>query len=192
MPPALSSNTPPPSPDPALWQRAVAFAAWKHRHQIRRDGVTPYIAHPVRVAFTVREVFGCDDPVVLAAALLHDTIEDTQTDYDELLEAFGAEVADLVAALTKNMALPEAQREQEYDARLARADWRARLIKLADVFDNHSDQSFRPGPSRPPIATLPELPDRCRRAIALAAPDAAKHEPTARAIAAVRGLFGLK
>jgi (p)ppGpp synthase/HD superfamily hydrolase len=52
------------------------------------------------VALTVRQVFGVDDEVALAAALLHDTIEDATTDYDDLIEAFGREVAEAVAALT--------------------------------------------------------------------------------------------
>lgn len=122
-----------------VWQAAASFAARAHVHQLRRDGRTPYVAHVFRVAMTVRDVFGCDDPVCIAAALLHDTIEDTTTDYDELAESFGDEVARCVASLTKNMALPEHEREAEYDARLARADWRCRLIKLADQYDNLCD-----------------------------------------------------
>ncbi len=123
----------------ALWQHAASFAARVHRHQVRRDGKTPYVAHVFRVAMTVRHIFGCEDPVCLAAALLHDTIEDTGTDYDEIAEAFGEDVARCVAALTKNMAMPEADRETDYDARLATADWRARLVKLADQYDNLCD-----------------------------------------------------
>lgn len=119
--------------------KAVTFAAWKHRHQIRKDGRTPYIAHPFRVAMIVRDIFGVADDEVLAAALLHDTIEDTNTDYDEINNAFGERVAVLVAALTKNMALPESEREASYDRQLAAAPWEARLIKLADVFDNITD-----------------------------------------------------
>jgi guanosine-3',5'-bis(diphosphate) 3'-pyrophosphohydrolase len=122
-----------------LWQRAASFAARAHRHQTRRDGATPYVAHVFRVAMTVRDVFACDDPICIAAALLHDTIEDTGADYDEIAEDFGHDVATCVAALTKNMALPEAEREAEYDARLASADWRARLVKLADQYDNLCD-----------------------------------------------------
>lgn len=167
----------------ALWQQAASFAAWKHRHQIRKDGRTPYIAHTFRVAMTVRDVFGCDDATVIAAALLHDTIEDTLTDHDELSSRFGTEVADLVAVLTKNMALPEAQREADYDARLASADWRARLIKLADVFDNHSDLPERSAEA------LVKMHDKCRRAIELAEPDAGRHECIRRGIAAVRSLM---
>src|SRR6185436_5378978 len=122
-----------------MWQEATAFAARAHEHQKRRDGRTPYFAHPVRVALTVRDLFACADQTALCAALLHDTIEDTMADFDEIEEAFGRPVARCVAALTKNMALPEKERERDYDARLGAADWRARLVKLADVYDNLCD-----------------------------------------------------
>jgi guanosine-3',5'-bis(diphosphate) 3'-pyrophosphohydrolase len=121
------------------WQRAAAFAARFHHGQLRKDKVTPYIAHPFRVAMTVRDVFGVDDPVALAAALLHDVIEDTTADYDDVYKEFGQEVADVVAALTKDMRRPEALREAEYDEQLKSAPWQARLVKLADVYDYVSD-----------------------------------------------------
>ncbi len=122
-----------------LWQKAASFAAKAHRHQTRKDGETPYVAHPCRVALTVRHVFEADDPVVLAAALLHDTIEDGTTDYDDLVREFGTDVAGLVAALTKDKRLPEDAREREFHAALIRAPWKARLIKLADAYDNLAD-----------------------------------------------------
>lgn len=165
----------------SLWQRAASHAARAHEHQARKDGKTPYVAHVFRVAMTARHVFGCEDEVVLAAALLHDTIEDTPTDFDEIEELFGVEVARCVAALTKNMLLPEAEREPEYDARLAAAGWRARLIKLADVYDNFSDSADRsPG-------FLAKLRRKCERAIALAEHDT--QEASRRGVAAVRGLL---
>lgn len=166
----------------SLWQQAASFAARAHQGQMRKDGRTPYFAHPVRVAMTVREVFGCADPEALAAAMLHDTIEDTTTDYDDLAEHFGETVADLVAALTKNATLPEDEREAEYDARLARADWRARLIKLADVYDNFSDQAALAPDKRKKIGA------KVKRAIALGEADAGKHEETNRAIRALKEL----
>ncbi len=160
--------------DRHLWQKAVSFSARAHLGQFRKDERTPFTAHPVRVAMTVSAVFGCADEATLAAAVLHDTIEDTTTDYEDLEEAFGREVADLVAALTKNAALPEADREPDYDSRLARSDWRARLIKLADCYDNLCDAA------RP--ATPEKVREKCRRALALARPDARAHPETARGI----------
>lgn len=162
-----------------LWRSAASFAAVAHRHQVRKDGVTPYVAHVFRVAMIVRDVFGCTDPVCLAAALLHDVIEDTGADYDEICERFGREVADCVAALTKNMALPEAQREAEYDARLAAADWRARLVKLADQYDNLCD--VRGGDE----AFCRRARERAERALKLADLDGGI-EPIRQGVSAVR------
>ncbi|MCW5775627.1 MAG: bifunctional (p)ppGpp synthetase/guanosine-3',5'-bis(diphosphate) 3'-pyrophosphohydrolase [Phycisphaeraceae bacterium] len=157
--------------DPTRWQQAASLAARAHRHALRKDGRTPYYAHPTRVALTVAVVFGCDDEVALCAALLHDTVEDTDTDYDDLLEAFGPEVADAVAALTKNMILREDLREPEYDARLAAGPWQARLVKLADQYDNLSELDNRPD-APPGSAKRAQTVERARRAIALARTDA--------------------
>jgi guanosine-3',5'-bis(diphosphate) 3'-pyrophosphohydrolase len=170
-----------------MWQRAASFAARAHRHQVRKDGETPYVSHPLRVAMTVREVFGCADPAALAMAILHDTIEDTTVDYDDLLKDFGAEVADGVAALTKNKSLKEEAREAAYDNGLERADWRARLVKLADTFDNLSDIEVFKGEER--AKQLPRLLGRCERALGLAKQDEAGHAETKRAAAAVRELM---
>ena len=70
------------------WQKAASFAARAHDGQKRKDGRTPYVAHPYRVAMVIRHVFGCEDETILAAALLHDVIEDTTVDYDDVAEAF--------------------------------------------------------------------------------------------------------
>jgi len=86
--------------------------------------------------------FGCNDPVVLAAGLLHDAIEDTTADFDEIAETVDPEVAVLVAALTKDMRRPENEREMDYDQRLTTAPWQAKLIKLADVYDNLCDSAI--------------------------------------------------
>lgn len=124
---------------------AASFAARAHRHQIRKDGHTPYFAHPFRVCLVVRQVFGIDDPKVLMAALLHDTIEDTTTDYDDLLERFGPDVAGWVAALTKDMRMEETPREAEYIRVLAAAGWQVMICKLADIYDNIADsQHLKP------------------------------------------------
>ncbi|MEL6797354.1 MAG: HD domain-containing protein [Planctomycetota bacterium] len=131
-----------------VWRKAAAYAARMHANHARKDGRTPYFSHPARVAMTVRDTFGLDDADAIAAAFLHDTIEDTPADYDDIADRFGTAVADLVAALTKNMLLPEPEREADYDQRLASADWRARLVKLADVLDNAEDMHTRPDGNR--------------------------------------------
>jgi guanosine-3',5'-bis(diphosphate) 3'-pyrophosphohydrolase len=122
-----------------LLLQAVAFAARAHRHQIRKDGATPYVSHVFRACLTVRHVFGIADPRVLAAAVLHDTIEDTTTDFDDLKEHFGAEVAGWVALLSKDKRLEEGPRETAYKAGLAAAPWQVQVCKLADVRDNLLD-----------------------------------------------------
>ncbi len=121
-----------------LWQEAAAFAANAHRNQTRNDN-RPYVSHCFRVAMTVNLVFGFNDVEVLAGALLHDTIEDCDVDYDEILEHFGRNVADYVAVMTKDMRLEEPIREISYDKQLAEGPWQGRLIKLADVYDNFTD-----------------------------------------------------
>src|SRR5437667_8808683 len=93
---------------------AIGFAARAHRHQLRKDKETPYVSHVFRVCLVVREVFGFTDPSMLITALLHDTIEDTTTDFDDVEKHFGNEVARWVAFLTKNKAMPEAERERVY------------------------------------------------------------------------------
>ncbi len=162
----------------SLWQRAASFAARAHAGGLRKDGRTPYVAHPFRVAFTVRHVFGCEDEIAIAAALLHDTIEDTSADYDEIEECFGRDVADCVSALTKSKAMREDEREIEYDQRLGRAPWQVRLVKLADVYDNAIDLTPRDAKH------VRKSIRRCERASSLAEQD--KHRPeVARALACV-------
>lgn len=151
--------------EPRLWQLAASYAARAHNHQYRRDKNTPFVAHPYRVAMVVRDVFGCDDQVAICAALLHDTIEDTRTDYDDIHKRFGKEVADCVAALTKNMLLIEREREIDYDRRLTAGPWQGRLVKLADVYDNGLDI--------PRAGMRKKCVSRCKRALALSEKDAA-------------------
>lgn len=122
-------------------QEAVAFAARAHQGQQRKDGETPYASHPFRVCLVLREVFGVADPAALTAAVLHDTIEDTVTDYDDLEEGFGADVAAWVGALSKDKRLPEAEREAAYVEQLRRGPWQVKLCKLADVYDNLTDMA---------------------------------------------------
>lgn len=166
-----------------IWIEAISFAARAHRHGLRKDGKTPYVAHVYRVAMTVRDVFGCDDPIAIASAVLHDTIEDTGTDYDDIEERFGHDVAECVAALTKNATLPEPEREADYDLRLARAPWQARLVKLADTHDNYLDMVNNERPS------MQKIRAKCERAILLAGPDAQDHPEVSWAIEVVSRLI---
>jgi (p)ppGpp synthase/HD superfamily hydrolase len=120
---------------------AIAFAARAHRHQLRKDGQTPYASHVFRVCLILRHVFDLADERILTAAVLHDTLEDTTTDYDDLHEHFGTQVAGWVAALSKDKRLPEEERETAYMAGLAKAPWQVKACKLADMFDNLIDST---------------------------------------------------
>lgn len=121
---------------------AASFAARAHQGQFRKDGKTPYASHPCRVAFILRDVFEIADKQVVTAALLHDTLEDTTTDFDDLVENFGMQVAEWVAALSKDKRLPEDEREAAYIKQLREAPWQVHVCKLADIFDNLSDCDF--------------------------------------------------
>jgi guanosine-3',5'-bis(diphosphate) 3'-pyrophosphohydrolase len=118
---------------------AVAFAARAHHGQVRKDRATPYVSHVFRVCLVVRDLFGFDDPRMLITALLHDTIEDTTTDFDDIEARYGAEIAGWVAYLTKDKRLPESERERVYLGRLKEAPWQVQVCKLADIFDNLMD-----------------------------------------------------
>src|SRR5262245_6255979 len=118
---------------------AAAFAARAHRGQFRKDGETPYVSHVFRVCLIVRDLFGIVDHRVLTAALLHDTVEDTTTDFDDIEERFGKDIARWVALLSKDKRLQEAERERAYLEQLAGAEWEVKVMKLADMFDNLMD-----------------------------------------------------
>lgn len=160
-----------------LWMRAAMFASRAHKGHVRKDGQTPYFSHVARVALIVSSVFGVDDEKTLAIALLHDTIEDTTVDFDEIGEEFGDEIAHAVGLLSKDMRLPEDEREREYDARLTKADWRVHLVKLADQYDNLAD-TLSEGRAEKKVRKRIE---GCRRAIGVA--ESSKDRPdVARAI----------
>ena len=109
--------------DYTLYANAVAFACEQHRGQKRSeaDGEIDYVVHPIRVAEHLRRIAGVDDVETLCAAVLHDTIEDSGTRYDELAELFGDRVARIVAELTNDSRLPKAERHADMLRRLATA-----------------------------------------------------------------------
>jgi guanosine-3',5'-bis(diphosphate) 3'-pyrophosphohydrolase len=126
--------------DLGLVLRAARFAAHKHRDQRRKDAkASPYINHPIGLAEVLHTDGGVSDPVVIAAALLHDTIEDTETTYDELRGVFGTPVADVVIEVTDVKFLAKESRKRLQVAKAGRASERARLVKLADKICNLRD-----------------------------------------------------
>jgi len=121
---------------------AIGFAGRAHLGQLRKDGKTPYVSHVFRVAMTLSQLFGVKEEEILTAAVLHDTIEDTTTDFDDIEERFGLRVAEWVALLSKDMRMPHGKREDAYLRQLAQAPYEVKLIKLADMYDNLLDSQF--------------------------------------------------
>ena len=120
--------------------KAAHFAAQKHRDQRRKDKeVSPYINHPISVAKIISEIGNIEDPEVLAAALLHDTIEDTETTVDELIDNFGERVCRLVQELTDDKTLPKLERKQRQIVHAKEISEDAALIKLGDKISNVTD-----------------------------------------------------
>jgi guanosine-3',5'-bis(diphosphate) 3'-pyrophosphohydrolase len=119
---------------------AASFAARKHSTQRRKDMAgTPYINHPLEVAFILAEYGGIDDTAILQAALLHDTLEDTDTIPDEIEERFGRDVLDLVLEVTDDKSLPKQLRKQQQIDHAPGLSHGARLIKLGDKISNIGD-----------------------------------------------------
>jgi guanosine-3',5'-bis(diphosphate) 3'-pyrophosphohydrolase len=118
--------------------QAFRYAAFKHHQQTLSDGVTPYFAHVVRVNWILRDLFHIKDTPTIIAAILHDVVEDTDTDIEEIEELFGGTIAQYVDLLTKNQALPKREREREYDNKLENAPENVQIAKLADLYDNLS------------------------------------------------------
>ncbi len=120
-----------------LITRAFAFAARRHVDQRRKgERAEPYVNHLAEVAELVAEASGGEDPVLVAAAILHDVVEDTPTSLEEVARRFGPQVAELVAEVTDDTALPSAERKRRQLARAPELSSRARRIKIADKISN--------------------------------------------------------
>ena len=131
--------------DVQLLLGAASFAAEKHKKQLRKNaGGTPYINHPLAAADLLANEGGVDDAIVLAGAILHDTIEDTETTRDELESLFGAEVASVVAEVTDDKSLLKAERKRLQIEHAPRLSCRAKLVKLADKICNIRDVADDP------------------------------------------------
>ena len=119
---------------------ALAFAADKHRTQRRKDPeASPYINHPIALARVLSVEGRVRDVKVLAAAVLHDTLEDTKTTYEELHERFGPAIAGIVREVTDDKTLLPAERKRLQIEHAGELSHRARLVKLADKISNLRD-----------------------------------------------------
>lgn len=157
---------------------AIVFAAAKHRNQRRKDAeASPYINHPLQLAHVLATEGDVTDLRTLMAAVLHDTVEDTETSYEELRERFGKTVADAVMEVTDDKTLPKAERKRRQVEHAPHMSQRAALVKLADKTCNLRDVAKSP-PSgwprkrkqeyfdwaRQVVDGLPPVNDKLRRA----------------------------
>ena len=129
----------------AKFIQAASFAAKKHIRQKRKgaDG-EPYINHPLEVANLLANVGKVDDYDILIAAVLHDTIEDTETTPEEITELFGKRVCELVLEVTDDKSLPKATRKQKQIEHSPHLSAGAKHIKLGDKISNIRDVTENP------------------------------------------------
>jgi guanosine-3',5'-bis(diphosphate) 3'-pyrophosphohydrolase len=119
---------------------ALSFSAYRHRQQRRKGAAaSPYINHPIDVARVLVTEGGSTDIAMLAAAVLHDTIEDTATTAGELSARFGPEVARLVMEVTDDQGLTAAERKRLQVERAPLLSPRAKAIRLSDKVCNVRD-----------------------------------------------------
>ncbi len=126
--------------DLPLLVRALAFAAGKHRDQRRKDlEASPYINHPIALADVLVNEAGVTDAEVIAAALLHDTMEDTETTAEELDQAFGSRIRQIVEEVTDDQMLEKQERKRMQILHAPHLSDQARLVKLSDKICNLRD-----------------------------------------------------
>ncbi len=140
-----SANPDPRRSDAAELLDAVMFAADRHRNQRRKDAeASPYINHPIALAHLLATTGGVTDLDVLRAAILHDTIEDTQTTEAELRSRFGDAVAAMVMEVTDDETLPKQRRKELQIEHAPDISHGAALVKLADKTCNLRDVAHAP------------------------------------------------
>jgi (p)ppGpp synthase/HD superfamily hydrolase len=123
--------------DLVLLARAADYAARQHVAQRRKgDKAEPYVNHLIEVATLLAETTGGEDVVLLMGGLLHDTLEDTDATYEDLVDRFGPEVAALVAEVTDDKSLPKEERKRLQVETTSRKSRRAKLLKIADKTSN--------------------------------------------------------
>ena len=123
--------------DFATFLRALQYAARCHANQLRKGSKhAPYINHPIGLVVELWQTSGVRDINTLVAALLHDTIEDTDARPDDIRDQFGEVVLNLVLEMTDDKSLPKAERKQLQVKNAPHKSPRAKLIKVADKTSN--------------------------------------------------------
>lgn len=123
-----------------LLMDVLSFAAEKHRFQKRKDvEASPYINHPIALASILCNEAGITDTDVICGALLHDTVEDTETTPEELESRFGKMIRDIVMDVTDDKTLSKSERKQRQIEHAAQISSKAKLVKMADKIANVRD-----------------------------------------------------
>ncbi len=118
--------------------QARNFAKKKHAGQLRKNGKSTTFLHLQDVVKNLKKMKVTDEDTI-CAGWLHDTIEDTDTDFDAIKGRFGKRVADIVVSVTKDNRLPRKQRELKYARDLKASSVKAKLVKIADILANVND-----------------------------------------------------
>jgi guanosine-3',5'-bis(diphosphate) 3'-pyrophosphohydrolase len=130
-----------------LLLKALSFAAHKHKDQRRRDvSASPYINHPIALANVLCNEGHVTDIDVICSALLHDTVEDTQTTPKELDVEFGNAIRAIVMEVTDDKHLSKEERKRLQIVHAAQVSDQAKLVKLADKISNLRDVADNPPP----------------------------------------------
>jgi len=133
--------------DLKLLLKALQFSALKHKNQRRKDvDASPYINHPISLASILCNEAHVTDVEVICGALLHDTVEDTETKPEELESEFGAVIKNIVMDVTDDKSLKKHERKQAQIDHAAHISDQAKLVKLADKISNLRDVSVNPPP----------------------------------------------
>lgn len=127
------------------YRSAIEYSAAKHAGQYRKDkNKTPYIIHPLGVSFSLFKEGDIRDPDTLIAALLHDTLEDTDATFEEISRLFGKKVAATVAELTNDPNLSSEENKQRQVDHAPHLSQSAKLVKLSDRLYNVRDLNVPP------------------------------------------------
>ncbi|MDB4921218.1 HD domain-containing protein [Mucilaginibacter sp.] len=121
-----------------LFLKAFKFASFVHNGQLIPGSELPYIVHIASVCFELSSILdeATDNDLIMTCAALHDSIEDTNTSYEEIKKAFGLQVAEGVQALTKNYTLPKEIRITDSIERIILQPKEIWMVKLADRISN--------------------------------------------------------
>lgn len=129
-------------------QKGFLLAQNHHRGQARDEGI-PYIIHPLRLANYLLGEIDIKDPDIIAAALLHDSIEDTELSIEEVQNEFGNQVAELIRGLTRERPDNETEEQKKINKvnhfkKTFKADYPVRLVKSVDLLDNMRSWPYIP------------------------------------------------